>query len=138
MPDELTEIVTAATAWARSDPRARAVALVGSRARGTARSSSDVDLVVLSTEPAGLASEEAWLAVFGADLVGRRSWGALVERRLRRPSGVEVDVGIVAITWASTSPIDAGTRRVIAGGCRVLYDPDGLLTALCAAVERNP
>ncbi|MGW0581883.1 hypothetical protein ACWD25_39455 [Streptomyces sp. NPDC002920] len=32
--------------------------------------------------------------------------------------------------WARTDPVDAGARRVVTGGARVLHDPAGALAAL--------
>jgi Nucleotidyltransferase domain len=45
------ELLERATAWARRRPDIRGLALVGSWARGSARTDSDVDLVVLTTDP---------------------------------------------------------------------------------------
>jgi hypothetical protein len=44
--------------------------------------------------------------------------------------GLEVDVGIATPAWAATSPIDAGTARVLKGGLIPLNDPDRLLREL--------
>jgi hypothetical protein len=37
--------------------------------------------------------------------------------------------------WAATDPIDPGTRQVLSGGCRILFDPEHLFGHLvkCAA-----
>ena len=32
--------------------------------------------------------------------------------------------------WAATEGLAAGTRKVVAGGLRILHDPRGVLTAL--------
>jgi predicted nucleotidyltransferase len=37
--------------WAKKQPTIQAVAVVGSHARGTARAESDIDLVLLATNP---------------------------------------------------------------------------------------
>ncbi len=51
------------------------------------------------------------------------------------PSGLEIEFGIGSPTWAATDPLDPGTKRVIRDGLHILYDPDGLLTAVQAAVR---
>jgi hypothetical protein len=107
-----------------------AVALVGSWARGAAGPDSDVDLVVLTESPAVYLEREEWVRELGgARVVRTRRWGVLTERRLAMP-GLEVDVGFVLPSWASTDPVDAGTARVVAGGLVPLYDPQGLLARL--------
>jgi hypothetical protein len=114
-----------------------AVALVGSWARGSARPDSDVDLVVLTTEGARYLEHDDWIAGLGAQrLVLTRSWGPLTERRVVMPSGLEVEVGIAAPSWAAVDPVDAGTQQVVTDGVRVLYDPAGLLATLLATAVR--
>jgi len=115
-----------------------AVALVGSWARGAGRAGSDVDLVVLAREPGRLLSESSWFGVFGsgATLVRSGDFGVIQERRLRRPDGLEVEVGIGGLGWATAEPTDVGSLRVAREGLRVLHDPHRLLHAL-AMVAKN-
>jgi predicted nucleotidyltransferase len=49
------------TNWAQARPDVRAVALVGSWARGAARPDSDVDLMLLVDEPELFERETDWL-----------------------------------------------------------------------------
>jgi uncharacterized protein len=93
-----------------------------------------VDLVLLSTEPFRYVDRDDWLGVLGpARLVRTRSWGAVTERRFALPGGLELEICVGTPSWASTDPVDAGTRRVVVDGMRVLHDPDGRLAALAAA-----
>lgn len=126
--DQAAAAIAAITAWARERADVRAVALVGSRARGTARIDSDVDLILLTTDPDQYRSGDGGLAsVFDdARLAGERAWGPVRERRLRLPGGLEVELGIATPEWAAV-PLDSGTRRVLVAGARILHDPDGLL-----------
>ncbi|MGO4536740.1 nucleotidyltransferase domain-containing protein [Leifsonia sp. 2MCAF36] len=112
--------------WAGSSPLVGAVVLVGSYARGAERMASDVDLVLLSDDPDALA-DSAWFRDLepGARLVRSTRWGPVRERRYRLPSGLLVELGFAPVSWAEL-PLDAGTRRVLADGHRVLYD-DGVL-----------
>jgi hypothetical protein len=94
-----------------------------------------VDLVLLADQPGAYLSDEAWIDELGASSVVRtRSWGALTERRLALPS--ELDVGVAAVSWAATAPVDAGTRQVVTDGIRVVFDLDGVLAELIAAIRR--
>lgn len=115
--------------WARSEPRIAAVALVGSHARGEARPDSDVDLVLLCAQAEALLRERDWPARFGTvRSAAREDWGRVTSLRVVYTSGLEVEFGIAAPDWA-TCP-DTGTRRVVGGGLVVVWDPNGLFSAL--------
>jgi RimJ/RimL family protein N-acetyltransferase len=120
-----------AAGWARERAAVRALGLVGSRARGTARPGSDVDLVVLADAPVPLGE-------LGGRLVDTRPRGVLTEHRLALDEGLELDIGVAPTSWASLAPLDAGTARIARDGLRVLHDPDGLLGALAAAAPGPP
>ena len=49
------------------------------------------------------------------------------------PIGLEIEYNFSTPSWASL-PVDAGTRRVLNDGVKILYDPTGLLDALRNAV----
>jgi hypothetical protein len=121
--------------WALDRPEVRAVAMAGSWARGEARPDSDVDLVLVVDDPAGLGAGDAVAAALPAEAVDvvTREWGPLLERRFRLPSGLEIDLGLAPVSWAAV-PVDRGTARVVGDGFVVLHDPSGLLTRLLGAV----
>lgn len=126
-------------AWADGRSDVRALALVGSWARGAPHADSDVDVVLLSSDPARYIERDDWLdEVGGTRLVRTLPWGALTERRFALSGGFEVELGVGAPSWASVDPVDAGTREVVNDGLRVLYDPDGMLAGLVGACRRVP
>lgn len=134
---EVDALIRRSRDWAARRADVRGVALVGSWARDHADHGSDVDLILLVDEPDAYVNDEAWIQELGASSVVRtKTWGALTERRLALVSGLEVDVGVTALSWASTTAIDPGTRRVVADGIHVVFDPDGVLAQLIAAVRR--
>lgn len=93
---------------------------------------ADIDVVVIS-HAERFVEEEDWVehaAGPGAMLVRTAGWGALIERRVRLPSGLEVEFGFVRPSWAAVDPIDPGTRRVVTEGCVPWYDPCGVLVLL--------
>ncbi len=94
---------------------------------------SDVDLVVLSDNPATL-EDAVWFERLrpGARLIRSKVWGPVRERRYRFASGLIVELGIAPSSWADV-PLDEGTRRVLSGGHRILYDT-GLLGKASATV----
>lgn len=132
---EVERLLERATAWAEARDDVMALALVGSWARDDAHAGSDVDLIVLTTARAAYAERVDWIDGLapGATLDRTAEWGTILERRLLLPSGLDVEVGVGPPSWAETSPVDPGTRRVVRDGLRALHDPGGLLAALVSA-----
>ena len=123
----ISRLLDEATAWASERPDVVGLALVGSHARGTARSDSDVDLILLCTDPNSMLDHRDWPARFGKVRdVEFEDYGALRSLRAFYQDGLEVEFGLAAPAWARV-PLDSGTQQVIAGGIRILYDPGGLL-----------
>ena len=134
LPEDVERFLASVVALAQARDDVRAVALVGSHARGAARRDSDVDVVMLSTEPDTYVDGGDWIErLGGASLLATRPWGALTERRLVLATGTAVDFGVAHPSWAATRPVDAGAARVASDGLIALYDPDGLLAGLMAA-----
>jgi rhodanese-related sulfurtransferase/predicted nucleotidyltransferase len=132
--DEVDALLARVTGWAAARGDVVAAGLAGSWARADARDDSDVDLIVLTEGPDAYTGSDDWIADLGATgIVRRRSWGALEERRLALPSGLEVEVGLGHPGWAAVDPLDAGTRDVVRSGFRVLHDPYGVLRRLVDA-----
>jgi uncharacterized protein len=129
---EVEDFLRHAAEWAESRGDLAAVALVGSWARKEPRADSDVDLVLLTDDPQSYTQNDDWIQELApaATLVRVGEWGVVTERRLRLPSGLEIEVGVGLPSWAATDPIDDGTRRVVQMGLRSLYDPRGLLARL--------
>jgi predicted nucleotidyltransferase len=125
--------------WAAGRTDIEGVALVGSWARGSARDDSDVDVVILTTQPSLYLANNDWSIGLGVTSLSRAiSWGALTERRARVGSGLDVEFGIAMPSWAGIDPVDPGTRRVVADGLRILYDPRGILARLDRSVNERP
>ena len=130
---EIREVAERVTRWAARRSDVVGVLLVGSCARGAAGPDSDVDLVLLTTDPSRY-TDGAWVPEPALGEVLRvRAWGPLTEWRHVTASGLEVELGISSADWARTDPVDEGTRRVVTDGARVLYDPAGTLAALIRA-----
>ena len=135
---EVEGLVAMLPAWAALRDDVRAIALVGSWAYGRPRADSDVDLVLLTEAPGRYIDSEDWLADLGGTrLIRTQQWGLSTERRFTLANGPEVELGVVQPVWACVHPLDAGTRRIVTDGMRVVYDPDGLLAELQRAC-RHP
>ena len=106
------------------------MALVGSHASNRTRPDSDVDLVLLTTEPERYSEDTSWVSAFGtSQRIAVEHWGNVTSVRVHYDPGPEVEFGITTPDWAA-SPVDAGTRRVIQDGIVVLLDRDGMLSLL--------
>jgi len=125
------------TTWARSRPDILALALVGSWARGMAREDSDIDLIVLAERPHEFRGT-TWLnEIQWTGLAGWRDaeYGAAWSRHIGVLPRGEIELTFCAPAWAAVDPIDAGTLRVVSGGCRIVLDKSGLFERLLAAVS---
>ncbi|MFY4720959.1 nucleotidyltransferase domain-containing protein [Streptomyces sp. LaBMicrA B280] len=136
---EVREFLDRLTPWVATREDIVGLLLVGSYARGAARPDSDVDIVLLTSDPASYLTDTAesgstWTDRAGELGLGRpvrtRAWGLITERRHTLASGLEVELGIGGPQWARTDPVDPGTRRVVTDGARTLYDPRRALAAL--------
>jgi predicted nucleotidyltransferase len=124
---ELADLLADVTRWALAHRDVLGLALVGSHARERARADSDVDLVILCADPPTLIRNPDWITRFGeVERSALEDYGALRSLRVFYRAGPEVEFGITSPAWAAI-PLDPGTRGVISGGMRVLYDPRGLL-----------
>lgn len=132
--DGVDDLLARVVSWAQATPDVRAVGLVGSYARGAQRTDSDIDLVVLTSNPSRYTIKDDWVAELDlGQLVQTKDWGAITERRLRSPRGLDIEVGFGQPAWTSVDPVDPGTRKVVRDGIRVLYDPEGLLRRVQSA-----
>ena len=119
--------------WAASQSDIKGIALVGSYARGTAGPGSDLDLIVLTSDPRRYLQDRSWLLQFGPVVrTQNETWGRVDTVRSTYEPGLEVEYNFAPLEWADV-PVDSGTRRVVKEGFRVLFDPEGMLEALRAA-----
>ena len=136
---EVGKLTDAVVRWARQMPAVAALGMCGSWAGGRPTMGSDVDLIVLTGVRVALVHDHDWALVAAGDgsrVVRQQDWGGLLtEIRVRRASGLEVELGVADLAWAAASPVDRGTARVVSDGFVVLHDPSGMLGALVAAVR---
>ena len=126
--NNVEEFINEFTVWCKTRPDIKALALVGSYARNTASESSDVDLVILTDRADDYLRDLSWVEPFGpVDRHQIEDYGKLTSVRVWYENGPEVEYGITDESWAAL-PLDEGTREVIAGGMRVLFEKDQLLS----------
>lgn len=133
---QVLSLIRSVTDWAREQTDVSALALVGSYAYDRPRMGSDVDLVVLTSNPERHARGIEWVASFDprAQLIRDQRWGPLRERRVRLHSGLQVELGLVQPGWAAV-PLDPGTAKVLSDGCKILQDRDGILHQAMASLR---
>lgn len=122
-------------------PEILAVGLCGSWARGSQRTDSDFDLSLITGEPNRFRSEE-WLGrldckSFGEELESYQdaNYGPTWSRHVRFSEGSEIEFRFAPLSWADTSPLDPGTRKVVEDGYRIIYDPELILNRLVEKVN---
>jgi predicted nucleotidyltransferase len=124
--------------WSKRRRDIRAVALVGSYARLAAKETSDVDLIVITDKPQGYLTDTEWTRVFGRVIARKiEPYGRLTSLRVWYENGLEIEYGFTTREWVQT-PLDEGTKRVIEGGMRVLFEKEPLLGLFETPIRRNP
>ena len=113
--------------WASQQPDIVALALIGSFARGTATSESDIDFVLLTPKWADYLVDLVWTELFGeVKMTQIEDYGAVKSLRVWYEDGLEVEFSLTEPEWAGL-PIEPGTHQVLNDGFEILYDPAGLL-----------
>ena len=137
MSHSLSDFLDRVTDWAVHQPTIAGVALVGSYARGAARPDSDIDMVLLCTEPRGFLTETSWIHRFGeVRTCHTEEWGAVTSLRVYYTDGLEVEFGMTTLAWA-VLPVDPGTQHVVSHGMCILWDREGVLGRLREAVSAS-
>lgn|SRR3990167_1159023 len=132
--DDIAATLKKVGEWTCQQQDIVAVALVGSYARNQARDDSDIDLVVLTTQPDLYLEHHEWLDYFGdVHSVRKESYGMVTSLHVHYVNGYEVEFGITSPAWANV-PTDHDTCSVVAKGLLPIYDPEDLLGRLIAHV----
>lgn len=126
--DKVAPFLVEFTRWASAQTDILALALVGSYARNAATETSDVDLVIIADDPRQYLENTDWVRRFG--IVERQQvedYGLLTSLRVWYREGLEIEYGLTDERWAAL-PLDEGTRQVMAGGIRILFERGDMLS----------
>lgn len=116
-------------------PDIAAAALIGSRARGTEREDSDYDLIILTENREVFFNDSRWVNRFHRWRESKtEERGVIKTLRAFYKNGDEYEFNFAPLSWANITPIDAGTRRIVTEGMKILHDPQGILEKLQKAV----
>lgn len=108
--------------WASKNDDIEALIVVGSYARGEARADSDIDLVIITTNPETYLSNNFFCDFGKVKEFKKEDWGRVTSLRVwYEDNGLEVEFGITTPIWAER-PLDAGTFKVLSDGFRVIVD----------------
>jgi uncharacterized protein len=134
-------IVSAVADWALGREDIRAMALVGSWARGDPHQGSDIDLLLLSDQAAEYRLRGDWLAEIVFERAGYRllssedvSYGLVWSRHIVLMPQAKVELTFAQCSWTRTDPVDIGTRSVIKDAFEIVLDKDGTLATVVNAV----
>jgi predicted nucleotidyltransferase len=126
--ESLQELYKNIVDWASNLLDIKAIALVGSYANGTATNDSDIDLILLVTQPDIYLKNTNWVSEFGlVDEKQIEHYGKVTSIRVWYSNGNEVEFGITNHNWAA-SPLDDGTQIVIKNGMKVLFEREAILS----------
>ncbi len=128
--EDIKDFIKSVKRWAASKPDIHAVALVGSYARGNAKVTSDIDLVIILDDPRSYLENTDWLQNFGMpEKQELEDYGLVTSLRAWFHDGKEVEFGLTTPAWIS-SPLDEGTRKTIRDGMQVLFKREPILSTL--------
>jgi uncharacterized protein len=134
-------IVRVIADWAVDHEDIRAMALIGSWARGDPRQGSDVDILLLSDWAADYRLRSDWLAEISFGKAGYRilssgdaSYGVVWSRHVKLMPAATVELTFARRSWARTEPVDLGTQSIVKDAFKIIFDKDGALARVVDAV----
>lgn len=108
--------------WAENEKQVESIIVVGSYARGTYKKTSDIDLVIITSNKKEMLKNQNFIKVFGEVNKSQiEYYGACTSIRVWYKDGKEVEFGIVNPTWIE-KPLDNGTNKVLSDGFKVIID----------------
>ena len=138
---DVNAIVRAVADWALCREDIRAMALVGSWARGDPHQNSDVDLLLLSDRADEYRVRKDWLAEIDFESAGYgiassqdASYGAVWSCHVAMSPAGMVELTFARHSWAQADTVDAGARRVVKDAFRIIFDKDATLEKLVSVV----
>ena len=108
--------------WAENEEQVESIIVVGSYARGTYKETSDIDIVIVTSNKKEMLKNQNFIKLFGdVNKSQIEYYGACTSVRVWYKDGKEVEFGIVNPTWIE-KPLDIGTNKVLNDGFKVIID----------------
>lgn len=109
-------------AYAKNTSYIDSIIIVGSYARGTNKETSDLDLVIITSNKPEMITNQDFVQNFGKVYKQQvEYYGACTSIRVWYNDGKEVEFGIVEPSWIS-NPLDTGTYQVLSDGYKIIID----------------
>lgn len=132
---EISSFLDKVKAWTNHQDDILGISYVGSWARGEAKPTSDLDLMIITTTPQKYLENNEWISNFGIVKESKREdWGLVQSWRVFFENNDEIEFGITTKEWTQLPP-DPGTAQVVSDGMKIVFDPQDLLAQLDAAVR---
>ena len=108
--------------WAEKEKIIESIIMVGSYAKGTYIETSDIDLVIITSNKEEMLKNQEFINLFGdVNKSQIEYYGACTSIRVWYMDGKEVEIGIVDLTWIE-KPLDKGTKKVLNDGFKDIID----------------
>ena len=131
MTKKFDKFINSIKKWASSNGDIKAIAIVGSWARNSAKATSDIDLIIIIENIEKYLNNHDWLNNFGTVInIKDENWGLVKVKRVFYKNSYEVEYGLTTDKWIKLNPINEGAKRVVAGGFKILIDKNNLLANL--------
>lgn len=118
----IKDFINSLKEFSENDPHIESVIIVGSYARGTNKKSSDLDIVIITSNKTEMITNQDFIQGFG-EVTQKQTeyYGACTSIRVWYKNGQEVEFGIVEPSWIE-KPLDSGTNKVLSDGYRIILD----------------
>src|SRR5262245_48483859 len=104
--DSLEALAQDLRTWGAADLNIIGIAIVGSRARATAKRESDIDVIIVAAQPSQCFSQTHWMRQFGiVDHSADEDWGLVRSRRVQYADGKVVEFGFTDERWTCVFPM---------------------------------
>lgn len=127
---QVNQFLSEFSRWAASQTDILAVALVGSYARNEATDTSDVDLIIVASDPEIYLRDTRWAEYFGTIIHQQfENYGKVTSLRVWYSGGQEVEYGFTNESW-SAFPLNEGTKKIMSDGIEILSERGPILSRL--------
>jgi hypothetical protein len=121
--DDISEFLNTVVSWAKMQNDIDGVALIGSYARNIARTDSNINILILSTNPSRYRSDLGWLHAFGNVMsIIKDEYGKELSLHVQYFNSHEVEFLITVSAWYGISK-HYELNNDISDQIKILYDP---------------
>ena len=128
------EFISRIKEWAANESLVESIILVGSYVRGTQKSDSDIDVVIVTNNKQRYIQNPEIFNFYGEiEKINIEFYGECASIRVWYKNGLEVEYGMVTQTWVGI-PLDVGTLRVLSDGYKILIDKKDIFLPVASII----